>query len=137
MNAKPKVFLDSNLLIYAHTNVDVPKQQKIQHIITDEHTVISTQVFKEVANVLQRKFGFYWQDIQKVLLEMERNNEVHTNTFATIHRACQLGGRYSFSFYDSLILAAALEANCSALYTEDLQHGQIIEKTLTVKNPFI
>ena len=45
--------------------------------------------------------------------------------------------RYKFSFYDSIIIAAALDAKCSILYTEDLQHKQIIEKTLTIINPFI
>ena len=137
MNAKPKVFLDTNLLIYAHTNMDVPKQQKVQHIIINEHTVVSTQVFKEAANVLFRKFKFDWQDILKVLQEIGQTNEVHTNTFLTIQAACRLAERYSFSFYDSLIIAAALEAGCAVLYSEDLQHLQVIEKVLTVRNPFV
>lgn len=137
MSDNSKVFLDTNLLIYAHTNVDVAKQQKIQHIITTENTVISTQVFKEAANVLFKKFKFDWQDIQKVLQEIEQNNEVHTNTFATIQWACRIADRYGFSFYDSLIVAAALEEGCSVLYSEDLQHGQLIEQALTVKNPFV
>ncbi|HFC00930.1 MAG TPA: PIN domain-containing protein [Phaeodactylibacter sp.] len=137
MNAKNKVFLDTNLPVYAHTNVDVPKQQKIQHIITTENTVISTQVFKEAANVLSKKFGFAWKDIQKVLQEMGQNNEVFINTLPTIRQACQIAERYGFSFYDSLVLAAALEAGCPILYSEDLQHGQIIGQGLTVKNPFL
>lgn len=135
MSDNLKVFLDTNLLIYAHTNVDIPKQQKIQHIITTENTVISTQVFKEAANVLFKKFKFAWQDIQKVLQEIRQNNEVHSNTYVTIQRACQIADRYGFSFYDSLIVAAALEVGCSTLYSEDLQHGQVIEQVLTVKNP--
>lgn len=132
-----KVFLDTNLLIYAHTNVDVPKQRKIQNIITDENTVISTQVFKEAANVLFKKFKFAWQDIQKLLKEMAENNEAHTNSFATIQQAVTIAERYGFSFYDSLILAAALETGCSVLFSGDLQHGQVIEQTLTVVNPFV
>ena len=137
MNAKPKVFLDTNLLIYAHTNMDVPKQQEVQRLIINEHTVISTQVFKEAANVLFRKFKFDWQDILKVLQEMGQNNEVHTNTFMTVQAACRLAERYGFSFYDSLILAAALEADCAVLHSEDLQHGQVIDKVLTISNPFV
>jgi predicted nucleic acid-binding protein len=136
MNGSSKVFLDTNLLIYAHTNVDVPKQQKIQALITHENTVISTQVFKESASVLHKKFGFSWQDIQMVLKDMEQNNEVHINALTTILRACGVAKQYGFAFYDSLIVAAALEAGCELLYSEDLQHGQIIEKSLTVKNPF-
>lgn len=137
MNAKQKIFLDTNLLVYAHTNMDTPKQQKIQQIIAEENTVISTQVFKETANVLYKKFKFGWREIQKVLLEMEQNNEVFTNSCTTIQLACQIADRYGFSFYDSLILAAALEAGCSILYSEDLQHGQEIDVVLTIKNPFL
>ncbi len=137
MNANQKIFLDTNLLIYAHTNVAVQKQQTIQQIIINENTVISTQVFKEAANVLYKKFRFGWNDIQQVLREMQQNNVVHINTVTTIQQACQIANRYGFSFYDSLIVAAALEAGCQVLYSEDLQHGQVIEKVLTVRNPFV
>jgi predicted nucleic acid-binding protein len=137
MNAKGRVFLDSNLLVYAHTNVDVPKQQKIQYIITNDYSVISTQVFNETANVLYKKFKFSWEEIEQVLRDMEQNNEVHTNTCPTIQKACQIADRYGFSFYDSLIVAAALESACEILYSEDLQHGQTIDKVLTIKNPFV
>jgi predicted nucleic acid-binding protein len=51
-------------------------------------------------------------------------------------QACQIAGKYGFSLYDSLIVAAALESNCSVLYSEDLQDGQAIEGKLTVKNQF-
>ncbi len=50
--------------------------------------------------------------------------------------ASYLRNRYSFSYWDSLIVAAALNGNCSTIYTEDMQHGQIIENTLTIINPF-
>ncbi len=137
MNDNQKVFLDTNLLIYAHTNLDMLKQYRIQSIITTEQTIISTQVFKEAANVLFKKFNFAWQDIQRVLEEMEQNNEVYTNTTTTIQRSCQVANRYGFSFYDSLIVASALEVGCSVLYSEDLQHEQVFDKVLTVKNPFV
>ena len=137
MNVKPKIFLDTNLLIYAHTNIEVSKQHEIQSIIANERTVISTQVLKEAANVLHKKFKFGWTDIQKVLLDMSSNNEVYTNDFVSIQQACQISQRYQFSFYDSLIVASALSAECNALYSEDLQYGQVVEQVLTVKNPFL
>lgn len=136
MNDKQKVFLDTNLLIYAHTNVDVRKQQIIQSIIADENTVISTQVLKEVASVLFRKFKFPWPVIGGVLQEMELNNEVHNNSPVTIQSACQIADRYRFSFYDSLIIAAASESGCAILFSEDVQHGQVVEQSLIIKNPF-
>jgi len=137
MSDSQKIFLDTNLLIYAHTNADVLKQQKVQTIIVHQNTVISTQVFKEAANVFSKKFKFGWPDIQLVIKEMRENNEVQTNTVSTVNQACQIADRYSYSFYDSLILAAALEAECPVLFSEDLQHGQLIEQALTIKNPFI
>ena len=56
---------------------------------------------------------------------------------ATMHRALDIAARYGFSWYDSLIVATALEAGCDTLYTEDLQHGQVIDNRLTVTNPFV
>jgi len=50
--------------------------------------------------------------------------------------ACDIAKRYSYSYYDSLIISAALEANCDTLYSEDMQNGQIIEKVLRIVNPF-
>ena len=108
MKDNQRIFLDTNLMIYAHTNVDVLKQSKIQNMIINENTVISTQVLQEAANVLFKKFKFPWHDIQSVLKEMEQNNELRTNTRITIQRACDIAKQYQFSFYDSLIVAAAL-----------------------------
>jgi hypothetical protein len=50
--------------------------------------------------------------------------------------ACQIAEKYQFSFYDSLIIASALKCDCYTLYSEDLQHGQIIEDKLKIINPF-
>jgi len=68
---------------------------------------------------------------------MSKNNNLHTNTKITILKACEIAARYQFSFYDSMIVAAALESNCEILYTEDMQHNQIINNTLTIINPFL
>jgi predicted nucleic acid-binding protein len=54
-----------------------------------------------------------------------------------IHRAWTLSQRYGFSHFDSLVIATALDAGCERLYTEDLQHGQVIDGHLTILNPFM
>ena len=64
------------------------------------------------------------------------NNILYTNSIETIKKAYFIANKYKFSFYDSLIVAAALECNCKILYSEDLQHKQVIEKSLTIINPF-
>jgi predicted nucleic acid-binding protein len=69
-------------------------------------------------------------------MNVVKNNNVHVNTESTIIQACKVAERYGFSFYDSLIISAALECDCSILYSEDLNHSQIIEQKLKIVNPF-
>lgn len=131
-----KCFLDSNLIIYAHTDLDLRKQQVAQQVITNEDSVISTQVLQETANILFKKFQFAWPDIQTVLNEAATNNSLHINSASTINDACRFAERYGFSFYDSLVIAAAFESGCTRLLSEDLQNGQVIDNVLTIENPF-
>jgi len=92
---------------------------------------------QELSNTITRKLGFSFDDAIKVVEEMSKNNNLHTNTKITILKACEIAARYQLSFYDSMIVAAALESNCEILYTEDMQHNQIINNTLTIINPFL
>lgn len=131
-----KCFLDSNIIIYAHTDLDLRKQQVAQQVITNEDSVISTQVLQETANILFKKFQFAWPDIQTVLNEAATNNSLHINSASTINDACRFAERYGFSFYDSLVIAAAFESGCTRLLSEDLQNGQVIDNVLTIENPF-
>lgn len=134
MNAKQ--FLDTNIIVYAHTDLDLQKQQVAQQLIANEETVVSTQVLQETANTLRKKFEFAWPDIKKVVDEAASNNLLHTNTYATVTDACRIAERYGFSFYDSLIISAALESGAEHLFSEDMQDGQVIDDVLVVKNPF-
>lgn len=130
-----RFFLDTNIIVYAHTNVNLEKQKTAQNIIAEKTTVISTQVLQETANTLIKKFKQSWQDVIKVLNEASSNNELHLNTKHTILTACHIAEKYQFSFYDSLIIASTLECDCYTLYSEDLQHGQIVENKLIIINP--
>lgn len=132
-----KVFLDTNIIIYAHTDIDPIKQKSAQQLITHYQTVISTQVLQETANTLFRKFNHAWINIAKVANEAIKNNILHVNSESTIRDAFLIAERYNFSFYDSLIISAALESGCNILYSEDLQHYQLIENRLKVVNPFL
>lgn len=91
----------------------------------------------EFVSVSHRRFKTTWPAVLNGYPELVRNFSVHTNTPATILHAIQLAQRYGFSWFDSLIVAAALECGCHTLYSEDLQHGQLLENTLRVVNPFI
>ena len=133
-----KVFIDSNVVIYAYSNSEHAKQQIARNIVSENYTVISTQVLQEISNILGSKYKLDYASIKDTLQEcIYSNNEVYTNNQQTILQACDIAERYRFSFYDSLIIAAALTTKCSVLYSEDLQNNQIIEGVLTIINPFL
>ncbi len=130
------VFLDSNILVYSYSNSEIQKQEIARQLIADSNSLISTQVLQELCNIVTRKFKFSYEQAATAIKECCQNNSLHINTEDTILQACQIAEQYGFSFYDSVIVAAALETNCAILYSEDLHDGQIIEGKLTVKNPF-
>src|ERR1700743_1574577 len=115
-----KIFLDTNIIIYAHIDNDLVKQKKAQSIIEEGETFISTQVLQETANTLKKKLKQTYPDIKRVLSDLISNNFIHINNSQTVLRACEVAGKYGFSFYDSLIISAALEVNATVLYSEDM-----------------
>ena len=133
-----KVFIDSNIVIYVYSITEKNKQFISEAIISQSYSVISTQVLQEIANVLHRKFGNNYVDVQNTLLECTAAvNEVYINTQQTILYACDIAQKYGYSFYDSLIIASAIESGCALLYSEDMQHHQLIEGKLKILNPFL
>jgi predicted nucleic acid-binding protein len=135
-----RVFLDSNILLYFYSKDDVKKKfivdQLLQELKKDGNAIISTQVLFEFSHVMRKKFGIDYQDIKEALHEFNTAFTVVTITFNTMQQALDIASRYKYSFPDSLIIAAALENRCTALYSEDMAAGNVIEKLLTIKNPF-
>ena len=131
-----RVFLDTNIVIYAHTDHHLAKQKRAQQIISDENTIISTQVIQETANILHKKLKHPWSEVEVVLGDIILNSTIYTNTSETASKACFIASKYGFSFYDSLIISAALQCGVKRLYTEDMHHGQLIENQIVLINPF-
>ena len=136
-----KIFWDSNLWIYFFTDsadpIDVGKQNTVKSMLSALPNLLSsTQVFNEVANVLLKKFKFSEADTLQILQEIDTLTTCIPLTKDLSFKALDLKARYQLSWFDSLIVAAALDAKCNLLYTEDLHNGLIIEQTLTIKNPF-
>jgi len=132
-----KVFIDSSVIIYAYSNSEEAKQRIARKVVKENYTVISTQVLQEMSNILGRKYMLDYSFIKATLQEcIYSSNEIYTNQQQTIFKACDIAKHYKFSFYDSLIISAALESNCNILYSEDLQHNQVIYGILTIINPF-
>lgn len=131
-----RYFLDTNIVLYAHTDLDTVKQEIAQKLLLRESAILSVQVIQETMNILSRKMKLDWNDIEKVVSELIRNNPVYLNNERTLLKAAKIAAYYKFSFYDSLIVSSALESGCVILYSEDLNAGQVIEGTLTIINPF-
>jgi predicted nucleic acid-binding protein len=137
-----RIFLDTNIFIYAwdasHLGKQVVALELIRSATEDKIGVISYQVVQEFLNAAltkaRRKMTYddarvYLEKVLRPLLSVPSSIPLFD---ATIH----LQGRYQFSWYDSLIVSAAQQANCKILYTEDLQHGQRLGDLL-IQNPFL
>lgn len=136
-----KIFFDTNILVYAYDERDVLKHQKALELVfsslSRQVSVISSQVFSEFCNVVRVKMAKLMDtaDLQMVLQSVLDPMLAHTPNLEFYNRAIELHAANSLSFYDALIVQAALDLNCSTLYSEDLQDGQKYG-TLTVVNPF-
>jgi predicted nucleic acid-binding protein len=90
-----------------------------------------------LCNIVTRKFKFSFKHAALAIEESCNNNNVHQNSESTIIYACNIAERYNFSFYDSVIIAAAIECGCTVLYSEDLKDRQTIDGKITIINPFL
>jgi len=91
----------------------------------------------ESSNVWLRKFSWSAKKVKEHLDNIELVcDDVQIIYRDTINKAITLKERYKFSYFDSLMLASALEGNCQVIFTEDMSDGQIINKTLKITNPF-
>ncbi len=130
-------FIDTNILVYCYdANPSLKKERATELTKNIPSLFISTQVVQELACVMSRKYNTKWNVVLQTIEELKKDFSIAVNSINTIVKACSISDKYKFSFYDSLIVAAALECNCKILYSEDLQHKQIIENSLTVINPF-
>ncbi len=130
-----KPFFDTNVLLYI-LSADTAKADRAERVVSDGGT-ISIQVLNEFASVASRKLGMPYSEIRDVLGTIREACSVESMTVNTHELGLEIAERYGFSIYDALIVAAALLAGCDTLYSEDMQNNQLIDKKLTIKNPFI
>jgi predicted nucleic acid-binding protein len=128
-------FLDTNILVYAHRDGDY--RVPIARQVLFEGGVIGVQVLNEFASVARNKLGFTWAKVQEAIDNILILCPAPKPLIIDTHlRALRLSDRYGFSIWDGLIVAAAIEAKCATVLTEDLQHGQLVEG-LRIENPFL
>ena len=129
-----KAFFDTNVLLYSVS--DDRRTERAEALLAGGGT-ISVQVLNEFAAVAHRKMKMPWADVIEALAAIRiLCPDPVPITVQTHEAALQLAIRYDYHYYDALVLAAALEAGCDTLYSEDLQSGQRIEGRLTIRNPF-
>jgi predicted nucleic acid-binding protein len=127
-------FVDTNVLLYL-LSADIVKADRAEELIAEGGT-ISVQVLNEFVAVALRKLRLSWLEIRDVLTQVRTVCPVEALTVETHERALRLAQRHGFSIYDALIVSSALRAGCKTLWSEDMQHGQLIERQLTIRNPF-
>ena len=131
---RDKVFIDTNVLLYLY-DLNSEKKRRAKDILKSNQ-YISTQVLNEFSNISIKKLKLNHEDLSKNLKKIIEKTTVFVFSEDTILNAIDIREKYKFQYYDSLIIATALENKCTILYSEDMQHGQIIERQLKIINPF-
>lgn len=130
------VFIDSNIFLYAFSDKDIAKQAVAKVIILNDSPTISVQVINEVSNNLLKKLRFTENEITQFIKDCYSRYTVVNFTKEIFITASKLRDDHQFSYYDSVIVASALVHQCQILYSEDMQHGQIVGNSLKILNPF-
>lgn len=128
-------FLDTNVLVYAFsTDVRASKAQQL----LEGGCIISVQILNEFANVARRKLKMSWTELSDALDDIRTLCPTIPPVTLDTHTAgLQRAQRYGLSVFDGLVVAAALEMGCATLWSEDMQHGLVIDERLTILNPFL
>lgn len=127
-----RAFLDTNVLLYAIGNDD--QARRSEALFPMAHA-ISAQVLNEFVNVARRKHALPWHSIEGWLQGFRERFDVEPITVETQARAVAIARRHQIHIYDATIVAAAEQAGCSVLYSEDMQHGAAIAG-VEIRNPY-
>lgn len=128
-----KAFFDTNVLVYTATS-DARKAKAVECL--GGGGITSVQVLNEFVHVARNKLRHDWPQIELALgLFRDSLDDVAPITVATHAAAVVLARDHRLAFYDALIVAAAVESGCDALYSEDMQHGRKFGE-LAIVNPF-
>lgn len=134
---RDRVFIDTNILIYFISD-DLKKKIKAKEILFSEgEPVLSSQVINEFINACLIKNLLKLDKVISLANKFMDALEFSLIKETTIKKSLQIKKAYNYSYWDCLIIASALENNCSILYTEDMQDRYVIENRLKIVNPFV
>ena len=130
-----KSFFDTNVVIYAIARND-PRSARAEALLA-AGGVIGVQILNEFVSVARRKMRMPWNDVTEALDAIRVLCPSPVPVMISTHEAAvRIAKNHGYEIYDALVVAAALEAKCATLYSEDLQDGQVIDRKLTIRNPF-
>ena len=130
----PGGFIDTNVLVYL-ASADAAKADRAEALVA-AGGAISVQVLNELANVARRKMRMSWSETHALLGTLRALLTIHPLTAGVHDTGLALAKRYGLSIYDAMIAAAALDAGCDTLWSEDMQHGMTLTEGLRIADPF-
>lgn len=128
-------FADTNIVVYAFANDDA--KVAVAEGILEKQPTISVQVISEFLNVCRVKLGIDVPTRHNLARELIAGCNVVALEPRVVEKAMEVEAQGQISYWDALIVAAALLSGCDILYTEDLEHGRTFDSQLTVVNPFV
>lgn len=136
MTAHNRYFMDSNILLYAIGD-DLHKQPIAERLLRSPNAIISTQVLNEFCNVVFRKKLMTDDELLSSIKFFQKYFAIIDLDSHLVIDALTIKNRHNYSYWDSLIIAAALKSNADILYSEDMHHNHVIDNKLTIINPFL
>ena len=127
-------FLDSNVVLYLLS--DNQTKANCCEEIVEQGGVISVQVLNECVNVMLKKLTMARPEIDEFLAVIKSICDIVPLSVEVHEGALELLDRYQLSWYDALIVSAAIESDCETLWSEDMHNGLVVNKTMTIRNPF-
>ena len=129
-----KVFFDTTVLVYAFAQDD--RKTSVAEELLSGGGLVSVHILNEFVAVARRKLGMSWMETSDAVAAIRSLCGPPVAITIDLHEeALRIAQRYQYHIYDSLVLAAAVQAKCAILYSEDMHHGQKIG-SLTIRNPF-
>lgn len=130
----PQPFFDTNVLIYA-VSAETGKADRASSLLA-AGGVISVQVLNEAARVLRKKQNQGWPEVRAFLANITALVEVTPLDIETHRIGLDIAQNHQIAVFDAMIVAAALQAGCGILYSEDMHRGLVVEGRLRIENPF-
>jgi len=134
---RDNVFLDTNIFVYLYSEDEQAKQSVAFNILEELNCITSTQALNEFCSVCLRKLKIPNHIVQIAVEEIVESCQLCFIDMEVIQKALKINDKYDYSYYDCLILASAILNDCKYLYSEDMQHNQLIDGRLKIINPFL